>query len=325
MYQSLGPVRLKSGERVEAGVVIGPDMAWADRVGDLLSHKGGMWNWQNAECLRQDLGIDVRYYVLHRDGQPLANMLTATSMGVGHFGHVFTLPEDRRKGAAQQLMQLLMEDFRQRSGRALFLGTGFDSAPFHIYAREGFAGLEPQSGLMEYYAESGEAFRRDWFAMGPVEVRAASWENWPTSAPLFTAAFPGTVRCAPLGLFGRNGTEGCWLRLLQDGGRLQAHVLVQTATGAVVGAAASADHPLWPGTGLVDVYCHPDYWDWAGELLFALDPGDYDRRLALSDAGCPDKAQVLAAAGFTAVSTVADRLAANTAKSAFVDVTEWEE
>ena len=70
-------------------------------------------------------------------------------------------------------MRHLMEDFRRRKGRALFLGTGYDSAPFHIYQAEGFRGLEPESGLMDYYVGSGETFRREWFSIGPVEVGAA--------------------------------------------------------------------------------------------------------------------------------------------------------
>ena len=72
---------------------------------------------------------------------------------------------------------------------------------------------------MEYYPESGAAFREHWFAPGPVEVRAASWENWPNSGPLFVGDFPGTVRCAPLGMFGRGSTEGSWLHLIHDDSR----------------------------------------------------------------------------------------------------------
>ncbi|MFP6647341.1 MAG: hypothetical protein VCF24_27835, partial [Candidatus Latescibacterota bacterium] len=37
-----------------------------------------------------------------------------------------------------------------------------------------------------------------------------------TSAPLFTGPFPGTVRMAPLGMFGRVSTESGWLHLLHD-------------------------------------------------------------------------------------------------------------
>lgn len=111
MYESLGSVRLKDGEQVQAGVVLGPDDLWADRVCELLKHKDEIWRWGNAECLRNDLGIDVRFYVLHRDNVPFANMFTIT-------GHVFTEPADRRKGAAVSLMALQMEDFRTRSGRS---------------------------------------------------------------------------------------------------------------------------------------------------------------------------------------------------------------
>ncbi len=287
-----------------------------------MSHKGGVWRWQNARCLRDDLGIDVRFYLLHRDGSPFANMLSATRHGVGHFGHVYTRPEDRRKGAASALMRHLMEDFRRRKGRALFLGTGYDSAPFHIYQAEGFRGLEPESGLMDYYVGSGETFRREWFSIGPVEVGAVTWENWPTSAPLFTGPFPGTVRMAPLGMFGRVSTESGWLHLLHDDSK-RGRVLIRPETGAIVGAAVAGGHPLWPDTGLLDVYCHPAFWDWGTELLAALDlPGD--RWLAVSDDGCPEKEAVLAAAGFTATGGAASRVAVDAGKTRLADIKGWE-
>lgn len=323
MYESLGPVTLKSGEEVSAGVVIGPDVRWADRVGDLLSHKGEVWNWQNAECLRNELGIDVCFYLLHRDGVPFANILTATAHGVGHFGHVFTRPEDRRQGAASQLMGLQMVDFGRRGGRALFLGTGYDSAAYHIYAGHGFRGLEAESGQMDYYTDPGEAFREVWFADGAVDIHGAGWVHWPTTVPLFTGDFPGTVRWASAGLWGRDSTEGAWLHLLHDE-PTRARVLVQRDTQAVVGAAVCAPHRLWPHSCAVDLYCHPSFWEYGGELLAALDLPAADRYLALSDDGCPQKADVLAAAGYTSTAQHTRRVAVDHLRTRFADVTEWE-
>ena len=48
-----------------------------------------------------------------------------------------------------------MEDFRNREGSALFLGTGYDTVPYYIYEEFGFESVEPGSGFMIYYAESG--------------------------------------------------------------------------------------------------------------------------------------------------------------------------
>ena len=52
MYRELERVRLKDGDEVEAGVVVGPDLEWAARVEDLLSHKGrsgvGETKWRCA-------------------------------------------------------------------------------------------------------------------------------------------------------------------------------------------------------------------------------------------------------------------------------------
>ncbi|MBI2504790.1 MAG: GNAT family N-acetyltransferase, partial [Candidatus Latescibacteria bacterium] len=201
MYTSLGSVSLKRGEAVEVGVVRGPDLEWAERVEGLLGHKGPIWQRQNAaavcrEC--RDLGIEANFYLLHRDGKPLANIATFTHRGVGHFGHVWTVPEDRRQGAASQLMGVQMAHFRQEGGRALFLGTGYDSAPYHIYASHGFVGLEPKSGQMEYYSQTRAEFEEEYFAKGAVQVEEVQWRHWPASAALFLGEFPGAVRCAPL-------------------------------------------------------------------------------------------------------------------------------
>jgi hypothetical protein len=141
---------------------------------------------------------------------------------------------------------------------------------------------------------------------------------------LFTGDFPGTVRCAPLRLFGRASTEGAWLHLLH-GDATRARVLVRRGTNAVVGAAVWGDHPQWPRTCLVDVFCHPAFWDRGGELLASLDlPAAAERCLALSDDGCPQKAEVLAAAGFTSTARFERRLAVDGRRTRFVDVTEWE-
>jgi hypothetical protein len=331
MYRALGKVRLKSGEEVEAGAVVGPDLDWAERVERLLGHKGPVWRWQNAAAVRRDLGIEARFYLLHRQGEPLANVATFTYRGVGHFGHVWTVPEDRRQGAASQLMGLQMEDFRRQGGRALFLGTGYDSAPYHIYASHGFVGLEPKSGQMEYYAQGKAQFEAEYFAAGPAQIQEVAWPHWPASAALFLGDFSGAVRCAPLRLLGRSSTEGPFLDLIQgeeerrEKGELsRARVLCQASIQAVVGLAIWDWDPLWPSTGVVDVYCHPDFWEEGGALLGALPLPEAERYVAYSDADCLEKGEVLRSAGFRPVARHARRAALDRARTRWVDVSVWE-
>jgi hypothetical protein len=45
----------------------GPDLEWADRIVALLEHKGEPWNWQNQAVLRDYIGLDVRFFILHKD------------------------------------------------------------------------------------------------------------------------------------------------------------------------------------------------------------------------------------------------------------------
>jgi len=140
MQHNLGTVVLKSGERVEAAVIAAPDTAWAERLKGFLAHKGEPWNWGNAENLTKLTGVETFFYIMHRDGVPFSNIMTCEVNGVGHFGHVFTRPEDRRKGACDKLMALQMEHFRARGGRALFLGTGFASPAYRLMLDMDFRG-----------------------------------------------------------------------------------------------------------------------------------------------------------------------------------------
>lgn len=331
MFQSLGTIKLRSGEVVEAGVVRGPAPDWSQRLQKLLWHKGDPWNWQNAQMLDVDHGLDVNFYVLHRAGDPFANIMTIELAGVGHFGHVWTQPADRQQGASRTLMGLQMADFNARGGKALFLGTGYDSSAYRIYASHGFTGIEPESGYMAYYSQSQDDFESSYFASGAVEIQPLNWRHWPASAALFLGDFPGLVRCAPLGLIGRSSTEGAFLPALIDADKRQKKeqspavlALVNPTTTAVAGLAAWSWHPLWDDVCLVDCYCHPNFWGQAQSLLGALQLPGERRTVAYIDSGNEAKAKLFSQAGFKSIVTLPKWLATNHHPSGGVDVEIYE-
>ncbi len=313
MVESLGSVVLKSGEQVSATAVRGPDDAWRGRITALLGHKGEPWLWQNSELLSRAAGIDAWFYVLHRDGQPIAHQMTAELQGVGIFGHVWTEPADRGQGAASELMRLQMAHFRRRNGRALYLSTRFASTPYRLYQKHGFVGLDPLSGYMTWTAAPLADFEADYFAPGATAVEALGWPHWPTAPALFMSATPGLVRCAPLKLFGRKSSEGALLPWIQ--GRSlrnepdQVFTLVKP-NGAVVGLAAWTQDEFSPDTLCVDVFCQAAFWS-QGEALLrqALKSAPARKCIAYADSLCPPKAAVLTRLGFALVTAWPRRLA----------------
>lgn len=331
MYQKLDTVTLRSGETVEAGVVTGPDPAWAERLVKLLWHKGDPWNWQNAQVLERELGIDVFFYVLHRDGKPLANLMTVENAGVGLFGHVWTEPADRQKGASSLLMALQMQHFIERRGQALFLGTGYDSVAYHMYARFGFQSVEAESGYMAYYRTSQADFEERYFAR-PVNasdlvIQPLRWPHWPASVPLFLGDFPGVVRCVRARIFGRESSEGGLLPLLLEGeaqeraGEPATTVVLQNRdNGAILGLATYQWHPLWEETYLLDLYWHPAYWTAAPALLAALQLPTATRTVVYVDSEDQVKQAALAAQGFQPVATLPHWLSAGSSRNRQVDV-----
>jgi len=328
MYEKLADVRLKNGEVVEAGVVLGPDKEWCDRVQQLLLHKGDIWNWQNTAMLREPLGIEPRFHILHRNGQPFSHILITEFNGVGLLGHVWTQPEDRGCGAASRLMERAMNDFRERDGQAIYLATGYDTPPYHIYRKLGFEGIEPQSGIMSFFTTSQEEFEAQYFAPGEAVIEPLDWQHWPVASALFAGDWPQAVRCAPLKLFGRTLTEGQLLPAIHaqrtgTGDSKQTFALVKPANGAVVGLAATCGDPIWPQTRLIDVFCHPNFGYLAADLLQAVTRNTHEHLIAYSDETDEEKAQLLRAAGFQFMAQLPQWLPADAACSRLININVW--
>jgi hypothetical protein len=326
MYTDLDTIVLRSGESVTAGVVHCPDTDWADRIETLLLHKGGIWNWQNSTVLRNAVGIDVRFYLLHRDGRPFANIMTAEHDGVGLLGHVWTHPDDRRQGAIKQLMTLQMEDFRARGGRALYLGTDYDSAPYHIYLGFGFEGIEPNSGYMDYYQTSRGAFQEQYYASGPTAIEPLGWRHWPCGAGLMMGDWPGVIRSAPMRGVGRRNSEDRFLPSIRNDDAC-ALALRQTETDAVVGLATWKMDPIWKGHCTVDVYCHPNFWDQGEALYDALslpqqvsDHRGMDGYVVYTESTCPEKRALFESRGYREWATLKEWVPSTRARTKYLDV-----
>ena len=83
-------------------------------------------------------------------------------------------------------------------------------------------------------------------------------------------------------------------------------------------------HPLWINTCLLDVYCHPAYWQKAPELLEQLSLPQADRYIAFTDANQFKKQSVLEAAGFRETEVLKNWAAIDAKQTAFTDVFRYQ-
>jgi hypothetical protein len=195
---------------------------------------------------------------------------------------------------------MALADFRARGSRVLFLGTDFDSPPWHYYRRRGFEAIEPGSGYMELYLQRRDEFEAAWFGPGESRIEPLGWPDWPASVPLFAGPWPGAVRMAGMQLVGRRSPEEPLLPSLRH--RLSeeqdcVRVLRAAAGGAVLGMASWRPDPIWRQAAVLDVYCHPQWWHRADELLKAL-PLPSKLLVAYADADMAAKIEALEHAGF---------------------------
>lgn len=278
VIKPLDSATLKTGEQMDIVRVTTPEDGYAERLDAFLGHKGDPWIYHVGKAFEGDTDdLENYFYVGLLGDEVVFNVMTAEYKGVGNFGHVYTSPEHRRKHAASLVIERQMADFRERGGKALYLGTGYDSTAYHIYSRCGFESLTPKSGLMTYLAD--DRVIEEHFSPGPVRVEDAAWRHWPMVFMLTLQPGGRWLRNVALGCLGPHGIEGGYLamrqRQLQRNEPVQAKVLVTEQDSAVGFATLMPDTRWGSNVGLLDVFVHPGF---SGSTRLVLDSFDYTRR-----------------------------------------------
>jgi len=294
-------ITIKSGEQLQIIRVAGPEAQWKEPIMKVLTHKGDSWVGTIQMTLEQHLeGVQCYYYLGLLDGEIAGNITSteATEPGVGILGHVFTSPSHRRKGICTALMETVTSDFTARGGAAMTLGTGYNSPAYHIYHSFGFAGIGT-TGRMIWQARPG--FLDDYFAADSTDVADISWPDWPRLDLLYTIPEGSFLRGIYFMHYGPSCYEGDFLRLWKlttDTESAQSKVLIKPG-GEVVGHALLLPDPRWHrDVWLLDLFVHPDFYPAAGELLATIELPSGQKVQAYADSQCPQKIQLLEAAGF---------------------------
>src|SRR5690242_15346887 len=134
MHVEIAMEPLKTGEILRIECLTAPDEERAGQIKSFLAHKPSSYRWHiDAAFAGECDDLETRFYIGLLDGQLVGIIMTVEARGVGILGHVRTREDQRRKGICQAIMSHKMQDFRQRGGHVLLLGTGYQSPAYHIY------------------------------------------------------------------------------------------------------------------------------------------------------------------------------------------------
>ncbi|HGE72848.1 TPA: N-acetyltransferase [Candidatus Poribacteria bacterium] len=259
MYTKLSNVKLKSGEDMEIGVVLAPDQEHSEAIVKVLHHKGEPWLTHVNKALDGTItDLETRFYIGKLNGQVVANIMTVEYNHTGILGHVFTIPEQRRKHICTLIMEQQMNDFKRRGG-VLLLGTGFDSAPYWIYHSFGFRSVLENSGFMRFSTDDN--FEEKHFTYGKVKAVDVQWKHWPLMAVLMSVKETEILKSVSSGLYGIVNFEGGFLNFMKrlEDGNIKAKVL-ESESGAVVGCITLEQDHRWAGkTYILDMFMHKNF------------------------------------------------------------------
>lgn len=306
MYEILGKSKLKTDEIMEVGVINAPDQPHAEEIKKFLGHKPQFFDWHIERCVTEVLDeLETRFYVGKVDGNIITNIMTVEHQGVGILGHVYTLPDQRRKGACKGVMAYQMEHFRQRNGRALYLGTGYNGHPYHIYHSFGFESVYPESGFMKYYVK--DDFEETYFAPTTAQPKQVEWHDWPKLTALSGIVGWETLRSLLWSTYGPTNLEGGFLTFkhtLEVDKIYEASVFddakfLATQDDAIVGwATVNRDSKWRHNIALLDLFFHPNFVDSVPALLSSLNFPELKVQCYI-DSTSVKKAEVLENAGFS--------------------------
>lgn len=311
MYIKLEDVKLKTNEVMEVGVVIAPDEKYADKVAPFLGHKPGNYKWHVERSVKEVLDdLETRFYIGQLNDEIICNIMTVEHRKTGILGHVFTRPDQRMKGACKGVMSPQMEDFRRRNGEILYLGTGYDSPPYHIYKSFGFYSVLPKSGFMRYDAMSD--FDAKYFSPLKAHVREIKWHDWPTVNALtatleLEAAY---LRSVAFRMYGVQNFEGGFLSFKRDieEKRYREAKLLESENGAIAGFATLKSDEVWAGNVcLLDIFLHPNFYSDGIKLLESLEFPN-GKTQCYADSNATQKRRLLESFGFETEAMLKDQL-----------------
>ncbi len=311
MLTKLFDGHLKSGCTMEVVRVEAPHPDLKQAILRFLEHKGPLWIPSMEEGLERGLSpLQMRFYLGRVDGEIIGNimLIEALPQPVGILGHVFTAPEWRRQGVCRVLMEACTEDFKVRGGRALHLGTGYESPAYWIYHSFGFRSIM-NTGAMRWFVE--EDFEDRFFAPASVSVRETNWGDWPLLEALYRVTEGWFLRSVAMSQYIIAGYEGPYLELRRrmEKGAMKTVRVLQADGGAVVGHATLAEQPQWHGDPLLlDFFVHPNFYQQAGELLDAMELPRTRKVQCYADSAATEKMELLEGVGFSREATLGGQL-----------------
>jgi hypothetical protein len=314
VFTDLGKAELKSGETMAMGFVLGPDDEYVSAVPSFLGHKNAECQWHIGKCMAETLDcLETRFYLGSIGDEIITSIMTVETDGCGILGHVFTQPNHRRKGACKLLMAEQMEDFRERAGRCLILGTGYDTHPYYIYEGFGFEGIAPESGDMRYSTAGDEAFLAQHFAPSAASAHELAWRHWPMIAVLGSFDWGERLRSVLPPVYGAFNFEGNFYPLKQQCEQrrgVESFVLESESRAVVAFATLRPDGRFAGESFVLDLLIHPAFVERCPELIDAFSMPEAKVQ-AYADARSEAKVSALTAAGFSPETTLTGQLTAN--------------
>lgn len=285
---------------------------------ELLRHKGSPWvedirNRAQAEYP----GSEDHFLVACAHGRLAAHVWYTTAAAdrrLGLLGHVYTRPEDRRKGLSARLMRTAMADFLGRGGRVMQL---FTSTPYTVpfYEKLGYQDVYSnrvyhQTDWYMRYPVDSQAVFGEWFSPGDCRMRDLAPGDLPKFCLLYNLQYATKLKDWAQGIGLGLEAEYAFIHTIRRTAKNEAVCCVLENDQTIVGIAAMVEHGFAHQSHLAAVDCcvHPHFQAHAKELIDGCLARRDELAVEIVYAMCADaqKSRLLKQLGFREKATLAN-------------------
>lgn len=270
-------VTLRSEEVMRIRCIEPPDEEYLRKIGQFLAHKGSPWIEDMLARLRgEKVAYSTDFFFVGEIGGELVGHVWYTvprdTQDVGVLGHVYTRPDQRRKGVCYALTGAVVEAFKGHGGEAMFVLTG-NPELIRICEHFGFKKYNPPEGEGGVYRWLvARDFDERYFAYtGKPQIKEANWGDLPRFEALYNAPHPWLLKDYILGVY-RDTPFGSsqFLQMIHEAeSEWGAMLVMSTRQNHVVGAARIVPgRSRWEEhVATLEFFVHPNYFVDIGDLL----------------------------------------------------------
>lgn len=274
MKTSLAKVKLHTGEDLDISLLEFPYDEYKRRIKEffLLDHLPGLW-LRNLDKWLEGVKDGSLIWFIGEIGSKIISgvaVYCSAGNGIADLGHVYTMPEHRKKGIQNRIFAEIMKELPTRRVKVVYLETGYRIPAYFLYQKYGFQGHQKQ-GIMRKRLNTKEDVDVFYFKPRKVSYSDVKRSDFCPLLHLLSKPEGQICRSYAYGLYKNAPSDTRVLQIVDSVERKKCSATVlRDSENRLMGlclVSRQTPKETLGHIGVLDLFIHPNYMQYANVML----------------------------------------------------------